>query len=157
MNKLVKKTGRLVFWLAYPALLVYLSVGRRTRVLVVVDEEVLVVKGWIGTDKWQLPGGGLHRGEDSVGGALRELFEETGVKLKPSQLKFFYQDLYRQRGIRFKYSCYTCELSAKPATKKQPREIVEIAWLPLSQISATNAGADTYQAVQSWLNKPNLL
>jgi 8-oxo-dGTP pyrophosphatase MutT (NUDIX family) len=32
-----------------------------------------------GSTYWELPGGGLHGGENAEAGALRELFEETGL------------------------------------------------------------------------------
>jgi len=33
-----------------------------------------------GTDAWQMPQGGIDEGEEAEAAALRELFEETGVR-----------------------------------------------------------------------------
>jgi 8-oxo-dGTP pyrophosphatase MutT (NUDIX family) len=38
--------------------------------------------------KWTAPGGHLERGEDPLDGAVRELFEESGIKVDPKDLKF---------------------------------------------------------------------
>jgi len=35
---------------------------------------------------WFTPGGGLHRGETVVAGAVRELFEETGIRATEAEL-----------------------------------------------------------------------
>jgi 8-oxo-dGTP diphosphatase len=36
---------------------------------------------------WALPGGHVDRGETSLDAAVRELFEETGVRVKPADLR----------------------------------------------------------------------
>lgn len=41
----------------------------------------------IDPERWGLPGGHLHVDEDDVTGALRELEEETGVRLRPEDLR----------------------------------------------------------------------
>jgi 8-oxo-dGTP diphosphatase len=43
----------------------------------------------IDPDKWGPPGGHLEPGEDPATGAARELFEETGVRLEPGQLRLW--------------------------------------------------------------------
>jgi 8-oxo-dGTP pyrophosphatase MutT (NUDIX family) len=37
------------------------------------------VRSWVGTQKWELPGGVRKKGEDSKAVARRELQEETGI------------------------------------------------------------------------------
>jgi 8-oxo-dGTP pyrophosphatase MutT (NUDIX family) len=53
--------------------------------------EVLLLHGFDPADRdrgswWFTPGGGLDPGEDPRAGAVRELFEETGLKLAPDEL-----------------------------------------------------------------------
>ncbi len=43
----------------------------------------------IDPDKWGMPGGHLDPGEDPEAGALRELEEETGVRLPPGTVSLF--------------------------------------------------------------------
>lgn len=157
MKSLWQRSGTLAFWLGYPLLWVYLRFSTRTRVLVHVDDDILVVQGWLGKGQWQLPGGGVHRGEPSLEAALRELKEETGLTMESDQLKLFYQGQHSQYGLRFKYDCYEARLKAKPAIKKQLLEITDIAWQPAKKLSKTTATQDTYQAVQVWLKGVNLL
>ena len=38
--------------------------------------------------KYTAPGGHLDKGEEPLDGAVRELFEESGIEAKPSDLKF---------------------------------------------------------------------
>src|SRR5688572_27485111 len=104
--------GRVGFWVSLPALYIYLRPSRRTRVLVHSEGKVLVVKPWLGSGKWILPGGGLHRHEDSSVGAARELREETGIILPPSRLASAGTVDYRQHGLRFRYEQFIAELPA---------------------------------------------
>lgn len=39
-------------------------------------------------DKWTAPGGHLEKGEKPLDGAVRELYEESGIKADPKDLKF---------------------------------------------------------------------
>ncbi|RKR90742.1 ADP-ribose pyrophosphatase YjhB (NUDIX family) [Micromonospora pisi] len=54
------------------------------------EDRVLLFHGWDparpGHRYWFSPGGGLDPGESSVVGAVRELAEETGLRLAPEQL-----------------------------------------------------------------------
>ncbi|MEI7682689.1 MAG: NUDIX hydrolase [Candidatus Saccharibacteria bacterium] len=153
----MKSLGTLTFWLVYPALWIYLKIGSRTRVLVIVDDSVLVLKSWLGPGQWGLPGGGLHRGEEPAVGASRELQEETGIKVSPEDLKYLYEGQANIKGLRFRYSCYYLVLTKRPNIKKQALEIAKVAWLPLKSVSLVSANAETYQAAQTLLKQPNLL
>lgn len=51
------------------------------RVILVDDRRVLLVSHWYAPWTWTLPGGGVDRGETPEAAAIREAFEETGLKL----------------------------------------------------------------------------
>ena len=61
----------------------------RVRVIVVNDKnEVLLVRPVMGVRKWELPGGMAKRGESFETAAARELFEETGIRIRAIDLGF---------------------------------------------------------------------
>lgn len=143
--------GRAVFWITWPALWLLLRWSRRTRLLLVCGDEFLVLRGWLGSGEWGLPGGGLHRGEDAVAGLLREVKEETGLALKSSQIKYAFEGLYKSRGMRFTYHSYTAQLNSKPQLKPQPREIAEISWQSIHQ-PKVRLNSDAQKTLDWWLN-----
>lgn len=114
-----ERIGRIAFWVCWPLLRVYLRIGRRTRVLILAEGDVLVVKGWFGSGDWQLPGGGVHRGEDPQAAAIREVAEETGIQLPAKKLTWLYFAKTRQRGLVFTYDCYVAKLPKKPKITRQ--------------------------------------
>lgn len=125
--------GISLFWLTWPLQWLRLRYGVvRTRVVVRVGDEILAVKGWLGDNSWILPGGGLKRGEAPRAGAVRELLEETGVKLKPSLLKPVFTELITSRsGLRFHCAVFMVELPTKPPLKMAKYEVTDLEWLPL--------------------------
>lgn len=121
--------GRLAYWISWPLLYVYIYGSRRTRVLVVCGEEVLVVRGWLGDGRWLLPGGGVHRKEPPAVGAQRELKEETGIEVHATELqKLLFDTPIRQRGLPFRLYAFSVELKTKPNLKRQKIEITDLAW-----------------------------
>jgi 8-oxo-dGTP pyrophosphatase MutT (NUDIX family) len=150
MKPLWRLCGNVAFWLGWPATWLYLRIGTRTRVLVVADNEVLAVKPWMGSGKWILPGGGVHYREDPLAAALRELREETGVVLEPSQPHLLYQATYHEYGFRFPYACYVAQLQAKPKLRKQLLEIVDVTWLNLDAVNPRTCQTDVVAALQAW-------
>jgi 8-oxo-dGTP pyrophosphatase MutT (NUDIX family) len=150
MKNLWAKIGQVAFWCAWPALWVYLRIGHRTRVIIHVDGKVLVLKNWLGDGKWALPGGGLHRGEDSAAGALRETYEETGIKLTSQQLALAGTFDYRDKGFRFRYDLYSAELPSVPPTRKQRGEVLTIAWLSPAELTERNANREVVKVLQVW-------
>jgi ADP-ribose pyrophosphatase YjhB (NUDIX family) len=93
-----------------------------------------MMKGWLGSGEWILPGGGLHKNEDVIVGAIRELREETSLELASSQLKVVGEGLGREHGLKFHYVVLSASLPARLPFKIQQQEVSEIAWLPLEKI-----------------------
>lgn len=152
MKQLWLKLGVLVFWLSWPALWVYLYRSKRTRLLIVSGGEFLVLRGWLGAGNWNLPGGGLQKGEEPLTGLLREVKEETGLTFAKEQIKPLLKGLYREYGLRFTYDCYVLELPHQPEIKKQRREIADHAWLPVENPQLT-LSQDVHAALDKWLSK----
>lgn len=147
MKKLWALLGVIAYWLSLPLLHVYLRGTSRTRVLVTSGTDVLVVKPWLGNGKWILPGGGMHRNEPAKSAALRELREETGIRVTEAEYVRAY--VYNEDRLLFNYELFTVKLEKKPELKRQLLEIVDIAWVPANKLSKHNANYDVVSALES--------
>lgn len=129
MKKLLTLLGRMAFWASWPVLYIYMRGSRRTRVLVVCADEILVVKHWLGRDFWQLPGGGLHKKEDVVVGAARELREETGITVSTTDLRHLGSQQTTVVNIPLIHEYVLLQVGAKPTVTMQKLEIRNYTWL----------------------------
>jgi 8-oxo-dGTP diphosphatase len=141
--------GRVLFWLSWPLLWLYLPLRPRTRLLLVCDGEFLTVQGWLSDGRWALPGGGLRFGETPLDGVRRETEEETGIILPASEVKFLYRGMAANRGPRFRCHCFYAELPQKPAVRPGRAEINAISWQSLSG-TLPPLTADAATALQKW-------
>lgn len=151
MKRLIERLGVIAWWVTLPGLIVYLWNRPRTRVLVRAGGKILVVRGWLGTGKWMLAGGGLHKHELAIDGAVREVREETGLALKPQDLQPLKQETYRFRGIKFPCHYFVADLSGEPKNytlHPQPTEISRAEWIAPSELTAQNANPDVLRALQ---------
>lgn len=152
MNSLWKLIGTLVFWVCWPLFRLYPAWGKRTRVLVVCGDQIVVVKGWLATNTWKLPGGGLHKNESPVQGAIRELSEETGIIVNADQIQPLFRGVYHDNGLRTECECFIAELPNQVAIRHQRFEITKASWLPMSKITSANSGQDVIKAASVWRN-----
>lgn len=143
-----RRTGTLLAWLAWPALFVYLRIGSRSRVIVIAEDHILLVQGWMSTPEWGLPGGGLHRRESLTIGAVREVGEETGLRLAPTQLTSLTSEQVTENGITFHCHFFVARLPGRTQLRAQWGEIVAAEWVPLSQVSTLPLKADARRALE---------
>jgi len=111
--------------------------------------EVLVIKEKNGRMKgiWKIPGGMCNPGEDISEAAIREVFEETGIKTEFLSLLCFRQHNEFSFGLSDLY--FVCRL--KPLTfeiEKQEEEISECKWMPENEFFAL----PYYQGVYKTIN-----
>lgn len=138
-NKFFISLGQMIYWLSWPARRFVLNNSQRARVLIVVDDEVLFIKDWIGTGHWSLPGGGIHKKESPKQAVIRETMEEIGVALdKETLLPVLHKKFYYGGGIVIDYNCFTVKLSYKPIIKLRYPEIYEAKWFTIDQVSNLN-------------------
>lgn len=145
---LQNNTGRVVFWFLWPGLWLGLRFTTRTRALIEYNNQVLVVKSWLGNGKWNLPGGGIKAEEDMLTAVIREVKEETAITLKPNNCKKIVNLEYKSSGLRFKYLLYKIEFKEKPKICKPQKEIIVIDWVEKSQLNRQIANSDVIDALK---------
>lgn len=138
MYKLFIIIGRVVAWCVSPASHFVLRRTKRAYALLVVGDEVLLIKNWLGSGEWRLPGGGIHRGETAEETIVRELREELSIDVDND----LPNPVWLDDMIGFKYACFLLCLDTKPNIKKRATEITEYRWFPLSLAAETLSKRD---------------
>jgi ADP-ribose pyrophosphatase YjhB (NUDIX family) len=111
------------------SLYAYSIVTKNARVRVVIHnekDEILLVRTWLGGDKWGLPGGGVHSGEKPEMTVQRELREETGLTVPVELL----EQLLVFRATGHDEIVFTVSIKADSVALTSPNkyEIKDIAW-----------------------------
>jgi 8-oxo-dGTP pyrophosphatase MutT (NUDIX family) len=121
---------RATYRVGYRVLRVYWRVANPekhgVKCVVTRDREVLLVRHTYGREeRWELPGGGVKRGEEPAAAARREAREELGVDLADWR---FLGDLFeRIDGKRDRLWCFSSELT-RGEVDVDRAEIAEARW-----------------------------
>lgn len=121
----------------------------RTRVLVVYQDSILVVQGWLGTGGWLAPGGGIQRGETPEAAAVRELLEETGIKARPQDLRSLGK-MTQTRGYVYPFHAFLLELSTKPKLAIPHHEINAARWVKADQLNQLRVHQHISLLLSAW-------
>lgn len=139
MGKLYGFCGRAAYAVLSPALRLQTRLMPRPRTRVLVTDgkgKVLLVRSWFGSQRWDLPGGGIQRGESAIAAAVREVEEETGVSLDIESLEtlgeFGPKTSGLTHGIVVFYTRHPAGLVAP--LKAYRHEVLEVGWFSLSQL-----------------------
>ena len=92
----------------------------RTAMLIYHKGNVLLHKAK-DEDFWNMPGGRVQFGEDSLSAVKREMQEELDVKIDNAKFVGFFENFFVYAGIRYQelLTVYSCELPDCELTKKQ--------------------------------------
>ncbi len=132
MRPLYARIGRSLFWLARPALKLYFLAFPTKRVRVIVmdsNDNVVCIKGWFSRQRWELPGGGIKRGELPVMAAVRELREETGLSVPKQALRPMGEFTHSDAVTPYTVVLYFTKIDGKtPPIAGRKGEIIAAAW-----------------------------
>lgn len=96
---------------------------------------------------WTFPSGKVDPGESPSTAAAREALEEAGVAVAPLQL--LGERTHPSTGLHVAYvACQLLEGTAYPAS---PREVAEVRWVSLGELSELIPGG-VYAPVRAWLD-----
>lgn len=93
----------------------------KTKVLVQKREDLKI---------WTIPGGGLEKGETLSQAVVREVYEETGIKVKPLAISGIYvREIKFFSSINITFVC----LSLGGKLKVDSNENLAVAWMPIKK------------------------
>ncbi len=142
--------GRIAYFLTLPALILILKKRLTTRVFIVHNGQVLVLKNWLSSGRYGLPGGGIKALESPNQALLREVLEETNIKLFLADLK--YQGLFQAKNgsVKYSYHLWTVNLDKKVKITKQFFEITSWNWLDLNNLKDNYLTEEVLKGLEVW-------
>lgn len=128
--KLPKFLGSLIFYLTLPGINLIVRGSTRAYVVIEFEDSVLVVKNWLGRQGlFRLPGGGVHKRETTIEGAIREVHEEVGISLESKDIKAIGDPSYHlSKG--YDICLFRVTLKKEPNIKPSELEIIEAKFIP---------------------------
>ncbi len=111
-----------------------------------IQEKLLVIKNSY-KKRFTIPCGRIKRGENKADAAVRELYEEVGIKLEKDQLTFV-----GEYAGKFKYATdigtlFEITMAKLPQVQVDNREVVWAHFMPLDQVLKLNLNP----TVKTWL------
>lgn len=121
---------------------------------IIVDNEILILKRQYRENKsngWCLPGGKLEPGETGIQGAVRETFEETGIKIDNPT----YVGELVSGNQEFMVNVYHTQMDKKEPVTLSIREHSEYAWVNINDLEKYDLAGNTKNFCMSLITSHN--
>jgi len=149
----MKFTGRLTFLLLLPLIRPTIRRTQRAYVILHCEPEILVVKNWLGRQRWSFPGGGIKKGEAPERTIAREVHEELGIDINPAELKLVSTGKWQTDNLGHQYHIFYLKLPQRIDLKTRWPEVVQVDWKKPTELNLSNSS----QEVLTALRQANLL
>jgi len=106
----------------------------RVRGLLVADDEVLLVRNWLGSQEWTFSGGGLSGGESSQQALIREVSEELGLNLDQATFRKVLACDETEGSANFTVTILEAPIDKNAEFKVKFPEIIEASWFPINML-----------------------
>lgn len=114
------------------------------RGIVLRDESVLLSYETL-TGQWMLPGGGAEAGEDDISCCIREVAEETGILIQPSECVLEIDEYYENMKYESRYFFGRIVGKTKTNLTDREKEVGMVPrFLPVTEIMDIFAQHDSY-------------
>lgn len=140
--------GKVLFHTIRPLIDVACPAHQRKRargLILSLDDEVLLVKNWLGPQLWALPGGGVHKGEQPEVALRRELMEELGIALDAESYPYLGE--FQSNATPFSALCYHITLANKCIPRVATRELIGAQWFATERLPVQDCDPTVTQAL----------
>lgn len=125
MREQINKFG---FTIARPFARWKLAGSTRVRALLLFEDEVLLIRAWIGSQRWSLPGGGVNKNEKPKKALKRELIEELNLKIPQKNYHKILKHHHTDHGADHIVILYQINLKSRRNFEINKSEIIEAEW-----------------------------
>lgn len=146
LYKIYVLTGRISYLVLLPIMRIAIRRTNRVYVCLLNKNKVLLVKGWLGNNKWVLPGGGVNKGEKLEEALSREVYEELGIKLTTQKLKLIKTGNWKSDNLGHRYSIYFIKYHGVIAKVKKI-EITDASWVGIDRLNNDNTSLEVLEAI----------
>lgn len=130
--------GRATHKALTPILKLYLDDKHvRVRALIInEDNEVLLIRSWFGSQQWSLPGGGIKQAETPVEATVREVYEETGLRVAVEDMHELGTFTNPNPKAHYNVACFKIDIPKRPPRIAHHRrlEMLDVGWFPLDHL-----------------------
>ena len=105
---------------------------RGAKAIIMHEGKVLLARLGYAHKMWTFPGGGVNRGETFEQAAIREAYEEVGVRLSHVRHVGGYDNTHQYK--RDRVECFIAEVDS-PEFKVDGFEITEAGWFSLDELT----------------------
>jgi ADP-ribose pyrophosphatase YjhB (NUDIX family) len=137
MKKLTVLLAKIITIIGLPVSAILLHRSKRVRAVIISGDKILLVRSYIGHQRWSLPGGGIHKKETPNSAVAREVFEETGLNFKADKFTFIGEGQL-SAGLPGMFAEAQFLLNRVPEqtqpTIRRPLEVIEAAWWTIGQL-----------------------